>query len=68
MYDENTHNMKEKEMNLAGTSSLFYPYTILSCRKLQLLFVYITNSKFPHSKYTAYFKVDGKYQKAFLID
>jgi hypothetical protein len=56
-------------MNLIDTSPLFYPYTILSCLKLQVLFVYITNSKFPLSKYTSYFKVDGKYKKnTFLID
>jgi hypothetical protein len=44
-------------MNLLDTSPLFYPYTILSCLILQVLFVYITNSKFPLSKYSSYLKL-----------
>ncbi len=55
-------------MNLLGTNRFFYPYTTLSWWVRQVLFVYITNSKFPLSKCTSYFKVDGKYKKSFLID
>ncbi len=55
-------------LNLFYTIPLFYPYTILSCLNCQILFVYITNSKFPRPKYTSYFKIDRKYKKLLLID
>ena len=46
-------------MYLSVTNPLFYPYTILSCLRIELLFVQFTN--FPLSKCT-YYIVDGKYK------